>query len=69
MSMRYLETLILKALRENEKNSKIRLKDISWALGDTLPERYAHEGDKIVHLTIFEGAQKVVVAYTPNKAK
>lgn len=64
--MRLLEKQILKALQESEKNSKIRLKDIAWALGDTLPQGYAREGDKIVHLTIFDGAQKVVLAYKPK---
>lgn len=59
MGMRALESAVLAELRFVEKNRKIRLKDIQeWSTGEVKP----HEGEKLVHLTIF-GNQPVNVAY------
>ena len=67
MGMRALESAVLAALREAEKNRSIRLKDIAWQLGDTIRSDWVREGDKVIHLTVY-GDQKVTVVYTP-KAK
>ena len=68
MGMRALESAILYELREKEQKRSIKLKDIAWALGDTLPEGYERPGDKVVHLTIY-GNQPVTVAYAPATKK
>lgn len=67
MGMRALESAILAELRKVENNPKIKNKDImEWTTSDKLKDGIK-EGEKEVHLTIFEN-QSITVAYKLKQA-